>query len=365
MAQDRAPSNVAERRCPNCGTRVARSAESCFMCGYDLRKQPQRGRRISWIDALLVLAVLAVLIFWWRIGTESAAENAGGDTVQTILPTSVPLLDPTPTSPPTPTPAPAPTPSEFVTTPVEVRHRVQSGDTLLSIALEYGVTVEEIQQANNISGVLIRVGDELIIPGQVADAVSAVAGPASDFSYIVVGGDTLVSIALRFGSSVQDIQTANNLGPDALIRPGDRLTIPVRGAPPEALQPTPAGTPAAGAPAASAVIYNQPQLIAPSQGAAIVRTEPVLLQWASVGVLQPNEWYVLQVLPRGPQARVFPTVWTKQTSHRIGVELAPGPGELAEYDWLVSIVRVTSAAAGRPVLEAASPPSEARRFVWQ
>ena len=361
MAQERAPSSVAERRCPNCGTRVARNAESCFMCGYDLRKQPQRGRRISWVDVVLVLAVLAVLVFWWRVGTESAAETTTDDAVQAILPTSVPLLDPTATPEPTPTAPPTATPSQFVTTPVEVKHTVQSGDTLLSIALDYGVTVEEIQQANNLTGVLIRVGDELIIPGQVADAVSALAGPASDFSYIVMEGDTLVSIALRFGSSVQDIQTANGLATDALIRPGDRLTIPVRGAPPEALQPTPA----APATAADASLYNQPQLISPSQGTTIVRTEPVLLQWASVGVLQPNEWYVLQVLPRGPQARVFPTVWTKQTSHRIGVELAPDAGQLAEYDWLVSIVRVTSAADGRPALAAASPPSEVRRFVWQ
>jgi LysM repeat protein len=334
------------------------------MCGYDLRKQPQRGRRISWVDVVLVLAVLAVLVFWWRVGTESAAENTTDDAVQAILPTSVPLLDPTATPEPTPTAPPTATPSQFVTTPVEVKHTVQSGDTLLSIALDYGVTVEEIQQANNLTGVLIRVGDELIIPGQLADAVSALAGPASDFSYIVVEGDTLVSIALRFGSSVQDIQTANSLGADALIRPGDRLTIPVRGAPPEALQPTPAA-PAPAAEGATAPIYNQPQLISPSQGATIVRTEPVLLQWASVGVLQPNEWYVLQVLPRGPQSRVFPTVWTKQTSHRIGVELAPDAGQLAEYDWLVSIVQVTSVADGRPSLAAASPPSEVRRFVWQ
>lgn len=361
MAQERAPSSVAERRCPNCGTRVARNAESCFMCGYDLRKQPQRGRRISWVDVLLVVAVLGVLIFWWRVGTESAAESTQNTAVQAILPTSVPLLDPTPTPEPTATPAPTLPPSQFATTPVEVRHTVRTGDTLLSIALQYGVTVEEIQQANNLTGVLIRAGDELIIPGQVADTVAALAGPSSDFSYIVVSGDTLVSIALRFGSSVQDIQTANNLGADALIRPGDRLTIPVRGAPPEAVQPTPAAPTAAGA----TTLYNQPQLVSPSQGASIVRTEPVLLQWASVGVLQPNEWYVLQVLPRGPQARAFPTVWTRQTSHRIGVELAPDVGQLAEYDWLVSIVRVTSATDGRPVLEAASPPSAVRRFVWQ
>ena len=332
------------------------------MCGYDLRNQPQRRRRISWIDVVLVLAVLAVLVFWWRVGTESTAENNTSDAVQAILPTSVPLLDPTATPEPTPTPLPTPTPSESVPAPVEVKHTVQSGDTLLSIAIEYGVTVEQIQQANNLTGVLIRAGDELIIPGQVADPASAAAGPANNFAYIVVTGDTLVSIALRFGSSVQDIQTANSLGSDALIRPGDRLVIPVRGAPPEALQPTPA--PAGAAAGVNSVAYNQPQLIAPGPGATIVRTEPVLLQWASVGVLQPNEWYVLQILPRGPQARVFPTVWTKQTSHRIGVEQAPDVGQLAEYDWLVSIVRVASA-AGQPLLEAASPSSEARRFVWQ
>ena len=136
------------------------------MCGYDLRKQPQRGRRISWVDVVLVLAVLAVLVFWWRVGTESAAETTTDDAVQAILPTSVPLLDPTATPEPTPTAPPTATPSQFVTTPVEVKHTVQSGDTLLSIALDYGVTVEEIQQANNLTGVLIRVGDELIIPGQ-------------------------------------------------------------------------------------------------------------------------------------------------------------------------------------------------------
>ena len=149
-----------------------------------------------------------------------------------------------------------------------MKHTVQSGDTLLSIALEYGVTVEQIQQANNISGVLIRVGDELIVPVERTEAVTTAAGPASDFSYIVVSGDTLVSIALRFGSSVQDIQSANGLGPDALIRPGDRLVIPVRGVPPEALAPTPA------APAgATTSLSSQPQLISPSQGATIVRTD--------------------------------------------------------------------------------------------
>ena len=93
MAQERITPGVSERRCPNCGTRVARTAESCFMCGYDLRNQPQKRRRLSLVDALLVLAVLAVLIFWWRVGTESSREVGEDGGVQAILPTSVPLME--------------------------------------------------------------------------------------------------------------------------------------------------------------------------------------------------------------------------------------------------------------------------------
>jgi hypothetical protein len=113
------------------------------------------------------------------------------------------------------------------------------------------------------------------------------------------------------------------------------------------------------------VIYTEPRLISPPDGATVARTEPVLLQWASVGVLAPNEWYVLQLLERSPGARPLSTAWTKQTSYRLGAELAPAEGQLAEYDWLISVVRVNPSADGQLYLAAASPPSEIRRFVWR
>jgi len=62
----------------------------------------------------------------------------------------------TPTPRPTFTPAPTPTPIVYV---------VKSGDTLLSIALEYGTTVAAIQQANGIlNPQSLQVGQELVIP---------------------------------------------------------------------------------------------------------------------------------------------------------------------------------------------------------
>lgn len=338
------------------------------MCGYDLRSQPQRRRRFSWIDALLVAAVIAVLFFWWRIGTESARPSANGTVVQAILPTSIPLLAATPTSTPTATPPPTATPLPITTETVLLKHTVKAGETLLSIAIDYNVSVEEIQRANNLSTELIRVGDDLTIPVVREKGGPAASGPTGNFVYTVATGDTLVSIALKFGSSVEDLQVANNLSAGDIIRPGDVLTVPVSGVPNEVLAATPAPTaaaPAANATAAARAVYIEPRLITPSEGATIARTQPILLQWASVDMLKPNEWYVLQILPRSPDAQQLPTAWTKQTSYRLGNELAPAEGKRAEYDWLVSVVQVQPNADGRLELSAVSPPSEVRRFIWQ
>ncbi len=88
---------------------------------------------------------------------------------------------PTPTAWPTTTPTPRPTatlvPGAFFTpipptptltptlTPTPVVHIVEQGDTLLGIALEYGVTVDALVQANNLDiSQYLRIGQALIIP---------------------------------------------------------------------------------------------------------------------------------------------------------------------------------------------------------
>ncbi|MCY4272751.1 MAG: LysM domain-containing protein, partial [bacterium] len=49
--------------------------------------------------------------------------------------------------------------------PGERTHTVVEGDTLLGIALQYGKTLDEITEANNIvAAELIQIGQQLIIP---------------------------------------------------------------------------------------------------------------------------------------------------------------------------------------------------------
>jgi LysM repeat protein len=102
-------------------------------------------------------------------------------------------------------------------------YTVQPGDTLYSIARRYGTTVEAIQSANGIVNPwYIQVGQKLIIP----QGVTTPAPTTDGTTYVVQADDTLYSIAARFGKNVWDIVVANNLADPSLIYVGQVLIIP-------------------------------------------------------------------------------------------------------------------------------------------
>lgn len=96
-------------------------------------------------------------------------------------------------------------------------HVVSKGETLGSIATGYGLTVKEIANANNLKNANnVRVGQKLIIPGT----------SSAPTEYIVRKGDTLGKIANRYGLSVNQIAEANNLRNKKIVRIGQKLVIP-------------------------------------------------------------------------------------------------------------------------------------------
>lgn len=102
----------------------------------------------------------------------------------------------------------------------EVVHIVRQGETLRSIASTYGTTAEAIALANSIVNEnFIYVGQRLTIPG-------ASAGPGEGQTYVVQPGDTLSSIAARFGTTEWAIANANNLPNLNMIYVGQTLHIP-------------------------------------------------------------------------------------------------------------------------------------------
>jgi membrane-bound lytic murein transglycosylase D len=106
-------------------------------------------------------------------------------------------------------------------------HVVRSGETLDGIATALHAHASDIAGANGLkSDDGVDTGDELVIP--VAGAV-ANAGPRR---YAVRRGDTLITVADRFGVSVEDLRRWNHLS-SSVVKPGSSLAVvaPVKLAP--------------------------------------------------------------------------------------------------------------------------------------
>jgi LysM repeat protein len=112
-------------------------------------------------------------------------------------------------------------------------HLVQPGDTLFSLSVRYGTTVEAFMRANGLTSETIYQGQTLVIPttneGSYSPPAYEPAPLGSDNYHIVAAGETLFSIAQRYGSSVGAIAEANGITYPYLIYVGQYLTIPAYG----------------------------------------------------------------------------------------------------------------------------------------
>lgn len=110
---------------------------------------------------------------------------------------------------------------------VGLRYRVRPGDTLGSIARRFGTTVRALRQANRISGHLIRVNQSLLIPPSPGAArVLARTDPTNLGTHRVRRGETLSRIASRYGTTAQVLQQLNGLARPDHLRVGQSLEVP-------------------------------------------------------------------------------------------------------------------------------------------
>ena len=158
-----------------------------------------------------------------KSGAAPVADSAPVSTDST--PDPAPTRTPTPTVSPTPKPTPKPTPSPSntanVTTDSATSYKVKSGDTLSSIAGRFGTTVTKLKNLNNLSSNTIQVGQTLRLPG----ASTAQSPTPTAKTYTVKSGDTLTGIASRFGTTAKKLRNLNGLTSD-LIRVGQKLNLP-------------------------------------------------------------------------------------------------------------------------------------------
>ncbi len=100
---------------------------------------------------------------------------------------------------------------------------VQPGDTLFRIALRFGTTVQELMRLNGLTDPnLIRFGQQLTIRGTPAAPPPQ---PATG-TYTVQPGDTLGEIALRYNTTVTALAALNSILNPEIIFVGQVLTVP-------------------------------------------------------------------------------------------------------------------------------------------
>jgi LysM repeat protein len=95
---------------------------------------------------------------------------------------------------------------------------VRRGETLFEIARRHGVDVATLKQANGLRSDALAVGQTLRIP--------AAQGSNGSRTHLVRQGETLWSIAKRYGVSVEEIERSNPRSEG--LRAGDEIVVPGR-----------------------------------------------------------------------------------------------------------------------------------------
>lgn len=290
---------------------------------------------------------------------------------QTVEQVAVNTLTSTPTAePPTETPFPSPTPGPY-------EYTIQPNDTLGFIVAQFGYTDLSIGPGSIIDAV-VRLNDSIqsadILPGpgtviliprqtatptpeNVETEVAVEATSAANVSnipefesideYVVQPDDTLVAIAQIYNTTLGVLFALNpeldpfscnpeipSGGPNCNvpITVGQIIKIPAP-TPTPTLSPTPSGNETA-TPTAT---FAAPVVIFPPENAS-AGAGVFSLQWVSVGLLQPDEVYLVQVTDVTLNKIVLQAA-TRNTSFELPESLIPTDGQPHTFSWMVWVAK--------------------------
>ncbi|MDR1918920.1 MAG: transglycosylase SLT domain-containing protein [Tannerellaceae bacterium] len=133
--------------------------------------------------------------------------------------------------------------NQSASTREQITHIVQAGENLVTVADKYGVTAQEVRKWNGLGSNKVAAGKRLRLyvnnggiafapsknekQTKTAQAAAPVTTANGYITYKVKSGDSLYSISRKYpGISAEALQKANNL-PNANIKPGQILKIPV------------------------------------------------------------------------------------------------------------------------------------------
>jgi len=306
---------------------------------------------------LLIIGAGAVYAVLKSMGGQAPVTAAAAATI-------TPTQTATGTATLTPTASLTPSPSPTWTLEPPIEYKVASGDLCSSIAFNFNVTIQSINETNGINCEILSAGQILKIPRPTPTPLpspTATLNPTeqaqaecSTVQVTVKAGDTLGGIAANYAVSAASIQAFNNK-PNDTVYEGEKLVIPLCERQLETPSPTPVPP------------YAAPNLLLPADGASFVNlTEVITLQWSSVGTLRQNESYRVTVedITEGNARQLIQFV--TDTKLIVPENFRPAGTTPHILRWSIITVRQTGTDkdTGNPIWEPAGSVSVERVFSW-
>ncbi len=95
-------------------------------------------------------------------------------------------------------------------------YKVKSGDGLIALARQFGISVEDLAATNGLAtNAQLQRGQTIKVP-------------KATVSYTVGSGDNLIGLARKYGVSTKELADMNNIAVDTMLQRGQRLTVPNR-----------------------------------------------------------------------------------------------------------------------------------------
>jgi LysM repeat protein len=365
--------------CPTCGTRLSESATRCLVCGTELgitsqakpqkEKSAERSVQASRMPEItlslpIALGLMSIILLAGAAAVFFGLRATNRVVEPTAIPTATETLTPTATATEIFTNTPIPTPTEIP--PFD--YTVQSGELCSSLAFTFGISVQSIIITNNLpSSCPIYEGQVLKIPYPTAtpaplptstlSGVEATEDACEKVPYTVQSNDTLSSISLNYGVSMEAIKQYNGLSTDNVFL-GQSILIPL------CMRATPVGQ--ATATPTTPPPYPAPNLLLPADGGAFtLANDVVTLQWSSVGTLRDNEVYQVTIEDvTDSQARRI-TDYVTDTKYIVPTAFRPKDNVAHVLRWWVTTVRQAGTdSQGQPIYDSAGSTSDKRVFTW-
>jgi LysM repeat protein len=324
-----------------------------------LNRRPVSLATVAGIAAVVILVLVGGVLLFLNF-TPQGQELVNPPT-ETATPTST--APPTPTFTPTPTETLVPT----ITPLPPLDYTIRSGDSCISIAFNANVSVASIIAANQgavnadctnlVPGNIIKLPQPTVTPTPLPSATLQAGAdftPAPQATYTVKAGETLAGIAKFYGLQITDLLEANGLNDPNNIQAGKILIIPLDKVVLPGDTPTPTVPP----------LYPAVQLLSPPDGAKFSAGASVVLQWANVTQLRPNEAYQVTVV--NVSANNAQVLRAEVTDSTFVIPASFLPSDVTLLRWSVVAVRQrpSSDAAAPAQWEVAGVISAERGIIW-